>query len=449
MTLGGDALRAECGHAGPATPPRLCVHVRDHSQDLSGSYRYYTGIGLEYLLLCRDCAEWTEGERPPAALVCADCLERITSDLGEAVGVRGHPEVLLRRDGPEIAPTAVPLGDSLASNLIDVAPGASGQWFGLCADGTIVGVGQGWRSATALTAVSLRAEPHPEQPPRQPIRRRLHVSPSGRFAAVVDDYGRFGVVVDLKTGRTTMQLDGGDGHPWTVPFSLAFAVHRGREVVVHRTAWNRLDVSDPESARILTAREPTSYGRGEAQPAHYLDYFHGGLQLSTDGRRLLGDGWVWHPIGIPVVWDLQAWLDDDVWESEDGVTRRYLAARSYYWDHGMCWIDAHHVALEGIGSDDDHMVAGARIFDVAQPGESASIRWPVVKETGAFAGPSGEFFSDGRQLFSSAEDGLSVWSLATGERTAYGPGFRPGRFSFASREFVEIRDGDVSVWSSR
>lgn len=58
--------------------------------------------------------------------------------------------------------------------------------------------------------------------------------------------------------------------------------------------------------------------------------------------------------------------------------RRYVADRDYCWDHGMCWIDSRHVALEGIGSDDDHMVAGVQIFDVTQSADSASIRWPVV-----------------------------------------------------------------------
>lgn len=448
MIPGGDAPRAECGHAGPVTPPALCDHLRGQSENPSGSFRCYTGIGLEYLLLCRECGDRFESERPATALVCADCLEQVTSDLGEAVGVRGRPEVLVRRGGPEIVPKTLPLGGLSASKLIDVAADGSRQWFGLCADGTILAVGHGWRSATALIAVSLRAEPHLENPPTRPIRRRLHVSPSGRFAAVVDDYGRYGVVVDLTTGRA-MDLDGGDGHFWTVPLSLAFAVHKGREVVVHRTAWNRLDVSDPASARLLTARGPTSYGLGEARPAHYLDYSHGGLHLSPDGRRLLDDGWIWHPIGLPVVWDLQVWLEDNVWESDDGATRRHLAARHYYWDHGMCWIDARHVAVEGIGSDDDHMVAGVRVFDVTQPGESASVGWPILKETQVFAGPSGDLFSDGRQLFSSAEEGLSVWDLVTGERTAYGPGFRPRRFCPASGEFVEIRDGNVFLWSCR
>lgn len=449
VTGDDDGQPAECGHVGPGTPPPLCVHLREHGQDSLSSFRCYTGVGLDYLLLCRECADRFEGERPPTALLCSSCLERITSDLGEAIGVRDLPEVLVQHDGSEITPTTRPLADSMASPLIDIAPGAAQQWFGLCTDGTIVSLGPGWSGATVLAAVPIPADADPGQPPPRPLRRRLHVAPSGRFAAVVNDYGRSGVVVDLMSGRVTMALDGGDGHPWTVPFSLAFATHRDREVIVHRTAWNRLDVSDAESGRLLTAREPTSYGRGEARPAHYLDYFHGGLHLSPDGRRVLDDGWVWHPIGIPAVWDLQVWLDHNVWESEDGATRRCLAGRMYYWDHGMCWIDAHHVAVEGIGSDDDHMVAGVRIFDVTKPTESASIWWPEMKETAVFAGPSGEFFSDGQRLFTSAENGLSVWKLATGERTAQASEFRPRRFCAASGELAEIRDGDIVVWSSR
>ncbi|MGL5830270.1 MAG: hypothetical protein ACRC0L_11980 [Angustibacter sp.] len=54
-----------------------------------------------------------------------------------------------------------------------------------------------------------------------------------------------------------MHLDGGDYRPETVPFSLAFAEYAGAPgraggtVVIHRTAWNRLE--------------------------HHLDYFHGAL----------------------------------------------------------------------------------------------------------------------------------------------------------------------------
>jgi hypothetical protein len=62
--------------------------------------------------------------------------------------------------------------------------------------------------------------------------------------------------------------DGGNYYAETVPFSFAFAVVRGREVAIHRTAWNRLDVSDPSTGKLLTARNPTNYQRGEERPVH-------------------------------------------------------------------------------------------------------------------------------------------------------------------------------------
>ena len=66
----------------------------------------------------------------------------------------------------------------------------------------------------------------PDEPDHEPwaghrLRRRLHACPSGRFAAVVNDYGHHGQVIDLRTGAPTLTLHGGRHHPETVPFSLA------------------------------------------------------------------------------------------------------------------------------------------------------------------------------------------------------------------------------------
>jgi len=100
------------------------------------------------------------------------------------------------------------------------------------------------------------------------LRRRLHVSWRGDFAAVVNDYGRHGQVLDLRSGRVTMMLDGGDYHPETVPFSLAFFEARGRPVVIHRSDWNRLDLSDPaifnavEGTMQLTAPNRAQFASG-------------------------------------------------------------------------------------------------------------------------------------------------------------------------------------------
>src|SRR5262249_44448040 len=159
---------------------------------------------------------------------------------------------------------------------------------------------------------------------------------------------------------------------------------------IHRTAWNRLDLSDPASGRLLTERGPTSFRRGEERPEHYLDYFHGALYLSPQNRFVLDDGWVWHPVGIPRVWSLERWISDNVWESEIGAARLRLCARDYYWDHGMAWIDDARVAVGGIGDVDIEMIDGARIFDIPPPGGPDDGRPTERRESReliAFAGP--------------------------------------------------------------
>jgi hypothetical protein len=195
--------------------------------------------------------------------------------------------------------------------------------------------------------------------------------------------------MDLRSGKATLPLDGGDYHPETVPFSFAFAESQGQIVAIHRTAWNRLDISDASSGRLLTERGPTSYKHGEARPQHYLDYFHGRLYLSPGGTRILDDGWVWHPVGIPIVWSLERWLSENRWESEDGPTRKEVCAREYYWDHGIAWLDENRVAIGGIGDDDAEMIAGARIFDITSTGRAGRrwrSDWQWAREITAFAG---------------------------------------------------------------
>ena len=89
-------------------------------------------------------------------------------------------------------------------------------------------------------------------------RWRLHASADGAFAAIVFDGASFGFVVDLNDFRITLQLDGGRYYPETVPFSLCFISVHGTTALIHRTAWNRLDASDPRTGALLTARDRKS-----------------------------------------------------------------------------------------------------------------------------------------------------------------------------------------------
>jgi hypothetical protein len=352
---------------------------------------------------------------------------------------------------PQLRTTELPdeVRDAADIAPLDLLPGSS--WLILSGDGAIYRLNANsvdWSHVGKTTFVEA-AQPLADQEERARIRyrfpkatRHFHASAEGRFAGVVNDHGRYGEVIDLVSGRVTMTIDGGDYHPETVPLSFAFARHDGRTVVIHRTKWNRLDVSDPRTGELLTPREsPSADPRGD----HYLDYFHGALYVQPENEYVLDDGWIWHPLGVPTVWSLSRWVRENAWESEDGPTKRDVCPRDSYWNHGMCWLDSKRLAIGGIGDDDVEMVEGVRIFDVTSLEPSRSDQWGglYAKELATVPGPAGRFFSDGRRLFASGEQGLSVWDLTAGKQLGVVEGFRPTRHHRGARELVELADHKI------
>jgi hypothetical protein len=212
--------------------------------------------------------------------VCRACFEYATTEVGDVVGVRGQPEVRIRVEPFDAVLETTPLPPELGP-IVDLAPvhrGPGSTWLLLTESGQLTRFDAHTRQWSATGVATVPAEDRAPWCGRI-CRRRLHVSAGGEFAAIVNDYGRHGEVIDLGTGRTTMLLDGGDYHPETVPFSLSFVEHRGRILVIHRTAWNRLDASDAAIAQLLTARAPANSGSPQPDQEHYLDYFHGALAV--------------------------------------------------------------------------------------------------------------------------------------------------------------------------
>jgi hypothetical protein len=198
-------------------------------------------------------------------------------------------------------------------------------WLALTADGRIVELMPDADRASVRATIEVTPEPDHKPWMRHVLRPRLRVSACGRFAAVVHHYGRYGRVVDVaRGGPPTVTLDGGTYHSGTVPFLAAFAVVGGRPFLVHRTKWNRLDVSAPQTGELLTGREYETMPEPRQRPPHFLDYFHGRLHVSPGSRAIADDGWVGSPVGRPQVCDMQAWLRGNVWESEDGPSHRWL-----------------------------------------------------------------------------------------------------------------------------
>jgi hypothetical protein len=441
-----------CGHDREPFGAPICVHLRVCREPWLGYVRWFTGSGTDTELLCNSCTEQRQNGRTIATeVVCRECFEYATTEIGDLNGVRGKPEVRIRSEpfDCQLEPTGLP---KEAGKIADVAPvvqGGRSVWLLLAEDGLITHFDAGSGEWRHLARVTLAWEPDHKPWCGHVLKPRLHASPGGDFAAVVNDYGRYGQIIDLQSGQVTLALDGGNYHPETVPFSFAFAQVNGRVVAIHRTAWNRVDVSDPSTGSLLTARSPTSYRRGEDRPAHYLDYFHGALYLSPNGIRIADDGWVWHPVGVPAAWNRAPWLSENAWESEDGPTRKAICARDYYWDHALAWLDDDKIAIGGLGDDDQDMIDGPRIFDLSLPG-SAGVRWrtdwPWPRELTAFAGPAGTFVSDGQRLYSSDQNGLSRWDVNDGCRTGFLQGFHPAHHHRSARELVQLADDALVRW---
>ncbi len=419
-----------CGHVAHPGRSRLCPHLVV-PEGPTEHLRMLTGVGIEYHLSCQACDEAGTVEY---VLACEGCVQRIEDERYDCLGWRGEPGVKERAEPVDPNVTRTPLPPS----VLDAAPVARhpDEWLLLTTHAVLR-----WHAGQArvLTQhpVSLPALPT-EEPwnNRVPV-YRLHASADGRFAAIVIDYGTRGLLLDLTTGQVALRLDRDDYHSDTTPYPCAFVASAHGPLLVHATRWNRLDVYDPTARRSRSQRSQPRYERDKPFPPHYLDYFHGALCPSPDGRWIADDGWVWHPVGIPTLWSVPAWLANP-YESEDGPSRRELCLREYHWDTPMCWVGADRLAVSGLGDDGGWMLPGVRLFD------------PVSgRELAAFAGPAGPLHSDGHRLCSTGDDGLEIWDPDTGERTGRVPGFRPTRYHPATGELAALHGEHLERWRLR
>jgi hypothetical protein len=324
------------------------------------------------------------------------------------------------------------------ADILEIRPidRSAGTWLACTNTGALIEINPGARSAEVVAQVSRDDLDFDGPNIRKPGRAwpngpacALHVSPEGDFAAVANRYGDKGVVLDLATGQPTMELLRDNNHADVSSFPLAFVEFDDRLLLIHGTAWNRLDVSDAKTGTLLTEREETPDKRGEARPDDYLDYFHCQLVVSPGRQFVVDNGWVWQPVGVVVSWSIDRWLRENVWESEDGESKKALCWRGYFWDGPLCWIDDYHLAVWGYGRDDEWQIPAVCVFDV-RTGQQES--W--------FPGPKGALVFD-QHLFSFDEkEGLSVWDVASGERLLAEPNLRPAGYHPTQKTFLSILD---------
>ncbi|MFD8882819.1 hypothetical protein ACFV0H_09870 [Streptomyces erythrochromogenes] len=418
-----------CGHDAPAYGLPVCEHIRTATNEVDFSI-HYTGQGHEQQRICVLCREEAEHGRPVAAgRICEDCSD---TSYGSVVDSVGRPEII---DASRPVPGAGPLVPFPAETgtVLDLAPTERGLLL-LAADGRILlwDAEAGSCTHLATTGVTVPADAKPWSGHDKAL--RLHASRNGRFAAVVVDFGRTGEVIDLTTGTVTTALENDGYHSETVPYSLLFTEHAGRDVVLHRTRWNRIAGTDPATG------EPVLLMPESEKEAAWAHSFHGALHLSPGATRLASDTWVWHPLGQPVTWDLARWFAEgkSAWNGEQpAVEFRLLPPCEYHWNRPMVWLDEARIVLGGLGDDDEAVVPGARVFDVTRMVD-LGVDGSRPDETATFGGPEGRFFAADGLLYSAGGTGLEIWDPTSGARIGSVPDFHPTHHDTVRRELVQL-----------
>ena len=434
----------QCPHPESEPDGQICQHLLAHLSQTTqlDHYRRFTGRGIEYVLLCPECAT-VPGQTPGhLCWVCQDCMEDVA--CGKRRGEQGRVEVRERDAGLTLQHQTLRLPTTLG-RIISAVPLEGQQWLVLDDRLDLIVIDAESRSFhhfqtlknLGISQESKKAAPSP-----------FTLIASGHLVLVASTYGRYGVVADLRTGKITMTLNRGDYRLEHCRFSAAFFGHRNRLLLAHATDWNRLDISDPTTGTLLTPREPTSYRHGQKEPEHYLDYFHCGLHVSPNDKWIVSNGWVWHPVGAVVVWDLQRWLENNVWESEDGKSRRWVCQRDYYWDGPVCWTDNNTLAVWGHGRDDTLLIPGIRLFNIESGEELPGFVGPMV--TNNHLRSSGIILFD--EFLFSYDDGceFAVWDIATGEQLLRDETFRPLAYQSSTKTFLSQNfDREITLTTLR
>lgn len=161
---------------------------------------------------------------------------------------------------------------------------------------------------------------------------KIYVSPKDKFICITNKKGQYGFVFDLGKGEIILKLDRKKYHTEQTVFPIQFLERNNDILLIHCTDWNHLEITNLSNNKLLTQRI------NKYETDTYLDYFYGELHLSPDGKSLLSSGWVWNPVSVFSIIDLDNWLDKNINEPELN-TKFPVSILSYYWDRAFCWLD--------------------------------------------------------------------------------------------------------------
>ncbi|RKP44066.1 hypothetical protein D7Z26_27020 [Cohnella endophytica] len=264
------------------------------------------------------------------------------------------------------------------------------------------------------------------------------ISSDRNIIAAFNTFGRSGLVIDLQMNRIMMRFGRDDYHYEQTIFPISFVNHDGQVFIMHGTLWNRLDIINPKTGELLTARVDP-----ETSEVHYLDYFHGQLSVSPDQEWVVDNGWEWHPTGSVTTWNIKQWITSNEWESEDGASRKVIWWGKEDWNDPICWISNTQVGISGkydisLFDEEDiknhHKDSVFRIFDVNDGS--------IIKE---FEINYGKLFFDIYLFCSSQDRGFLIYDLSNGNILFEDNTIRPMNYHSKSNEFIEIIDNEIII----
>lgn len=203
-------------------------------------------------------------------------------------------------------------------------------------------------------------------------------SPSGEYQVIYTRLRTKGLV--LRRGKVIREINRSFywAHAYEYPIVL-FATADGRELLAHCPEdYHRLEIEDLATG----ARVTHSQSRDPA------DFFLSRLAVSPSGRYLMSAGWLWHPLDVVQIYDVDAALNDPTHLDRGGLALNLWADES-----SATFLDDSRIAVTQRGEcdtdeeDGPSPVGTLRIFDLETRAELTTIPAPQKLGTMMAVGP--------------------------------------------------------------